>query len=667
MDPKLTIGFAHHTDYDGAYFTLQALRLYHAEAMREVELVVVDQSIGTKHSQLLGALINNTIGGRQYHPETQTWRDPPSRPDGFWEHRNIAGCQYVPFTEAIGTSASRDKIFAVARAPAVLILDCHVLIEPGAIARLIEWFDDPQHVDLYSGPLRYDTMGGLAGGGGVDMVTHFNAEWRSQMYGTWGKAWKCGCGPDGVEFSPIMQPLPEDHRRKICAWRLLAEQTPLRGCYACGKELPENLTWEGHDQALQEDGYLVLGTCNTDQPFEIPGCGLGAFACRKDAWPGFNEHARGFGGEELYIHEKFRQLGRKSVCLPFLKWVHRFGRASGVPYPLDLWSKVRNYVLEWDELGRPFDDIHEHFVLNGPMTQADWEHLVADPVEHVKAPQTGGGCAGCPQNKAVDNAKTLDELFDVLCKQPRDLNEHLPRLRRLAEQVDHVTEFAKRRESTVAFLAGRPKVLRSYQQERDRAINRAHAWAAKAGVDVKIENKSSRQAGPTIEETDLLWIDEEHTGARLRQQLDAYAGQVRRFIVLHDTQLHGEKGQDGGPGLLTALRRWMRENPEWSVIEHTPDQYGLTIVGRLDRDKPQLPKASTMAGNLGKALAGYVGGGMQHATADQVEQRLLVCSACPHRRNTRCSACGCFLEAKAKMRGQDCPLGYWPPLPKEDG
>jgi len=86
------------------------------------------------------------------------------------------------------------------------------------------------------------------------------------------------------------------------------------------------------------------------EPFEIPMCGLGIFSCKKEYWPGFNNLFRGFGGEEWYIHEKFRQRGGKALCLPFLVWVHRFGRPDGVKFPLSLESKVRNYMIGWLEL-----------------------------------------------------------------------------------------------------------------------------------------------------------------------------------------------------------------------------------------------------------------------------------------------------------------------------
>ncbi|MAH47468.1 hypothetical protein CMI37_16710 [Candidatus Pacearchaeota archaeon] len=97
------------------------------------------------------------------------------------------------------------------------------------------------------------------------------------------------------------------------------------------------------------------------EPFEIPMQGLGIFSCRKEAWLGFNKNFRGFGGEEGYIHEKFRQNGKKCLCLPFLRWVHRFGRPDGVKYPLTMENKLRNYFIGHFELGLSVEPIIEHF------------------------------------------------------------------------------------------------------------------------------------------------------------------------------------------------------------------------------------------------------------------------------------------------------------------
>jgi hypothetical protein len=96
-------------------------------------------------------------------------------------------------------------------------------------------------------------------------------------------------------------------------------------------------------------------------PFEIPMQGLGVFACRRAAWPGFNPRLRGFGGEEGYIHEKFRQRGGRVLCLPFLRWVHRFARPHGIPYPACWEERIRNYLLTFDELGLDPEPVASHF------------------------------------------------------------------------------------------------------------------------------------------------------------------------------------------------------------------------------------------------------------------------------------------------------------------
>jgi glycosyltransferase involved in cell wall biosynthesis len=114
-------------------------------------------------------------------------------------------------------------------------------------------------------------------------------------------------------------------------------------------------TWD-----TNHDGY------NSGQPFEIPMMGLGLFSCETKNWPEFNPLFKGFGGEEGYIHEKFRQRGGRAICIPQLKWVHRFGRPDGVKYPLKLEDRVWNYFVGWLELTK--DPNHE-------MVRGAYEHF----------------------------------------------------------------------------------------------------------------------------------------------------------------------------------------------------------------------------------------------------------------------------------------------------
>jgi glycosyltransferase involved in cell wall biosynthesis len=254
---KLTIGMCVYNDYDGVYFTLQSLRLYHREAMNDVEFVIINNSKDQNQSQALKSLVGHV-------------KEP---------------IQYIEFTEYESTSV-RNKIFEVAKTPYVLVLDCHVLLYPGAIQRLIEFFDKGQDEgNLLHGPMLFD---------GLDaMYSSFSTVWSDGMQGQW---------------------VVETERTSV-----------------------------------------------DDEPFEIEAQGLGLFSCRKDSWLGFCKHFRGFGGEEVYIHKKYKLYGKKTLCLPFLRWVHRFTRLKSPGYPNTWPGRYRNYILGRLDLGLPFDDVDEHF------------------------------------------------------------------------------------------------------------------------------------------------------------------------------------------------------------------------------------------------------------------------------------------------------------------
>jgi glycosyltransferase involved in cell wall biosynthesis len=247
----LTIGMATFNDFDGVYFTLQALRLYHD--LDDVELLVID-NYGCDHTR---SLVEGWVRGR-----------------------------YIRATDIVGTAAARDLLFREGRGEAILCCDSHVLFVPGAIARLKTYYrEHADSIDLLQGPLVYDDLRSIA--------THFDPVWREQMWGIWATD-------------------------------------------------PRGLDLEG-------------------EPFAIPMQGLGAFSCRKAVWPGFNPTFRGFGGEEGYIHEKFRRAGGQCLCLPWFRWAHRFNRPAGIPYPLFIEDKLRNYLIGHAELGLDLAPVLDHF------------------------------------------------------------------------------------------------------------------------------------------------------------------------------------------------------------------------------------------------------------------------------------------------------------------
>jgi hypothetical protein len=248
---ELTIGMATYNDFDGVYFTLQALRLY--QDLSHTELLVID-NYGCEHTK---NLVAGWLKGR-----------------------------YLWATEVVGTAAAKELVFRQARGQAVLCCDSHVLFVPGVIARLKQFYrEHPDCQDLLQGPMLYDD--------GKSIATHFDPVWRGQMWGIWAS------DPRGQD--------------------------------------PEG------------------------EPFEIPMQGMGVFSCRTSAWLGFHPQFRGFGGEEGYLHEKFRQAGRRCLCLPWLRWMHRFSRPAGVMYPLTVEDKLHNYVLGHAELGLDLAPVLRHF------------------------------------------------------------------------------------------------------------------------------------------------------------------------------------------------------------------------------------------------------------------------------------------------------------------
>jgi glycosyltransferase involved in cell wall biosynthesis len=263
---KITVGMAACGDWHGAVYSIQALNFYHPIVRESGEIIVVDNA-----PELIPHIKND---------RPCPWGEGTQALEAHCV--GVPNSRYVVYSQRKGTAAPRQKIFEEAKGDIVLVIDSHVLVAPGAIDRLVAFFEErPECNDLVQGPWLYDSLND-----GVS-VSQMEPQWRSEMFGTW--------------FSD--------------------------------------------PRANNVDG----------EPFEIPMQGLGLFACRRSAWLGFNPAFKGFGGEEGYIHEKFRLAGRKTFCAPWLRWWHCFKRINGVPYRLAGEDKLWNYLVGAHELKLPDD------------------------------------------------------------------------------------------------------------------------------------------------------------------------------------------------------------------------------------------------------------------------------------------------------------------------
>lgn len=257
---KLTIGMCCYDDYDGVWFTIQSIKMYHPECIDDIKFVVVDGNPESSHGKAVETLVSKLTN----------------------KHGNNG--LYVKNVSWSGT-ASRDYVFEYATTPYVMCVDSHVMLAPGSIRKLLDYYQqNPDCDNLLQGPLVDED--------GKPFANRMDPVWEYNMYGTW----------------------------------------------------------------VNDEAYN-----NKTEPYEVDMMGLGIFCCNKQKWPGFNKNFRGFGGEEGYIHKKFKNLGRKTLILPWLKWNHRFTRPNGVPYRNEYIDRVKNYIIGWSELGVETDEIKNYY------------------------------------------------------------------------------------------------------------------------------------------------------------------------------------------------------------------------------------------------------------------------------------------------------------------
>jgi hypothetical protein len=574
---KLTIGIATHSDYDGCYFTLQSLRFQ--QDVRDCEFVIVDNSPNNEHGKELQALLPALAHS---HP-----------------------VKYVKFETSGGTTQTREAIFTHAEGDAVLVMDCHVLLRPNSIARLKQFYEqNPNTLDLFSGPMMADHLDSC--------MSHFEPVWRGQMWGIWAQAWR---DSNGLLF--VAEEHPHATRtRPDNEGRLKPVQMARFHYLNTNEPYPlDDTEWESHEAMLLAKGNYPAAWDDDAPMFETPGQGLGLFTCRKEGWLGFNPDFREFGGEEMYIHEKYRQAGRHHYCLPFLKWLHRFGRVGGFKYHNSIVNgKMRNYLLGFRELGLDPEPIRHHFVDEIGVNQADYDRVASNLQFYLPPPPTqpqagcNGVCSGgCSQGACeppmtsprglllppFSKRASLDTLASWVGTVPRDMNEHAALLIGFASKSETIVELTKRRESSVMLLGGHPRHLISFQSEPCELLEITKAVMLQ-GQETK-QTSWSLHVGPIAssppygERADMLFIDTDHNYELKMRELAEYAPRIDKYIILRGTQSNGEVGEDGGPGLWDVMKTFLKDNPDWFVLHHSQNQYGMTVLSRLQSELPESP------------------------------------------------------------------------------
>lgn len=191
----------------------------------------------------------------------------------------------------------------------------------------------------------------------------------------------------------------------------------------------------------------------------------------------------------------------------------------------------------------------------------------------------------------VQEIEQVEQRYTRLCKTPSDINQHLPKLREIAEQSGTVVEFGVRHGvSSVALLAGvlsgansdPSSRLVSYDTQRQVEVD----WLEARGAPRKFKFNLQSTVDATLEipRCTFLFIDTLHNYAQLKAELKLHGGRVSRWIGFHDTVTYGDRDEQGaGPGLLLAIEEFVKSQRiymgiEWRRRYASFENNGLTIL-----------------------------------------------------------------------------------------
>lgn len=262
------------------------------------------------------------------------------------------------------------------------------------------------------------------------------------------------------------------------------------------------------------------------------------------------------------------------------------------------------------------------------------------------------GCGVCKGAVSDPGPPSVDVWYDTARAGPSDFHEHMDTLRDLASKCESVTEIGYwHKPALLALAVGCPGKVTSIAPNGKPDWRHFEKFFGDRFRGVPADQPES------IEPTDLLFVDTHHRADRVYQELSRYHAAVGKYIVVHcTTDPFGETGDDGGPGVMVGVRRFLKEHTHWTAIRHDKNNHGMIVLSRLESDRKQLPGTLRKALNFSKALARHAADGMKVVPDSVWEERMDHCLTCEHRNLDSCSACGCPVQSKASWASEECGL-----------
>ncbi len=233
-----------------------------------------------------------------------------------------------------------------------------------------------------------------------------------------------------------------------------------------------------------------------------------------------------------------------------------------------------------------------------------------------------------------------------------DLNEHLPRLRKVASECASATELGldqmiatwgilmglTENGSPDRLYVGIAKALPPVE-----AYSVAYDLAEAEGIEFEYMDGNCKLSD--LPSTDLLYIDSMHTYCHLTFQLEALSSKVNKFIAIPYTCSQWSHADDPAylgnyseypdtidrnkRGLRTAVDDFLSHHPEWSLYEHFEDHQGFTILKRksakVECDFPKKTLVDQMQALVNDGAL-FEDPYLKEAVDDKIKNHMILCT-----------------------------------------
>ena len=206
----------------------------------------------------------------------------------------------------------------------------------------------------------------------------------------------------------------------------------------------------------------------------------------------------------------------------------------------------------------------------------------------------------------------LESLYANLKEQNGDINEHLDTLKNLASECEIVIEFGVRwMVSIFALAVSDCKKLYAYDINHPAGYDgykykHLEDYCKKYKNDFKFFQKDVLNL-ESIPECDMLFLDTIASYFQCKAELNLFAKNVKKYIVIHDTTLNSDVDEyhpskeewiknyinneklksiinfdDTNSGLTKAIEEFLSTNKEWRLYRKYENNNGLTILKKIN-------------------------------------------------------------------------------------